>query len=234
MEIAKLVLEYVKALVWPLVTITLVWGLRSHIHEAMRRMIRLDTVAGAIEFAEDARTVREQVEELADTRPALPPDSSTEPEQTHEVDPDQGPDSRQRHELTEPLSATAIRDTRADFGPFTSAMTLAGRSPASAVTEAWLFLRSAIIQAGASRAVASFDVYVRDKEARALRDVLQRLRPFGLSGPALMYFEQLDDLQRQAAMGTQVSPRAAEDFIMSCYYFYNDLMELAPDPEQPT
>ncbi|MEU1806320.1 hypothetical protein [Streptomyces sp. NPDC019937] len=65
MEIAELVLKYIEALVWPLVTVGLVWGLRSHIREAFSRMIRLETPAGAIEFEAQVRDVLTRAEEAA-------------------------------------------------------------------------------------------------------------------------------------------------------------------------
>lgn len=65
MEIAELVLKYIEALVWPAVTVGLVWGLRSHIREAFTRMTRLETPAGAIEFETQARDVLTQAEEAA-------------------------------------------------------------------------------------------------------------------------------------------------------------------------
>ena len=68
-EIAELVLKYVEALVWPAVTVGLVWGLRSHIREAFARMTRLETPAGAIEFETQAREVLSQAEEAAIATP---------------------------------------------------------------------------------------------------------------------------------------------------------------------
>ncbi|MFI0821551.1 hypothetical protein ACH4TX_39185 [Streptomyces sp. NPDC021098] len=65
MDIAELVLKYIEALVWPAVTVGLVWGLRSHIREAFTRMTRLETPAGAIEFETQARDVLTQAEEAA-------------------------------------------------------------------------------------------------------------------------------------------------------------------------
>ncbi|WP_063735237.1 hypothetical protein [Streptomyces sp. RTd22] len=65
MEIAELVLKYIEALVWPAVTVGLVWGLRNHIRDAFGRMTRLETPAGAIEFETQARQVLSQAEEVA-------------------------------------------------------------------------------------------------------------------------------------------------------------------------
>ncbi|MGW5849212.1 hypothetical protein ACWFQ8_14885 [Streptomyces sp. NPDC055254] len=59
MDIAELVLKYVEALVWPAVTLLLVWGLRSHIREAMGRMTRVETPVGSLEFEAEAAAVRD-------------------------------------------------------------------------------------------------------------------------------------------------------------------------------
>lgn len=69
-EVAELVLKYVQALVWPVVTLGLVWGLRSQLRAALTRMTRVETPAGAIEFAAEAREVLDQAQEAAD---AVPP-----------------------------------------------------------------------------------------------------------------------------------------------------------------
>ncbi|MGR3937860.1 hypothetical protein [Streptomyces sp. BRA346] len=72
MEIAELVLKYIEALVWPAVTVGLVWGLRNHIRDAFGRMTRLETPAGAIEFETQARHVLSQAEEVAMADPPGP------------------------------------------------------------------------------------------------------------------------------------------------------------------
>ncbi|MFD7500645.1 hypothetical protein [Streptomyces sp. NPDC059850] len=77
MEIAELVLKYIEALVWPAVTVGLVWGLRSHLREAFARMSRLETPAGAIEFETQARDVLNQAEAATIAPP--PPVTPTPP-----------------------------------------------------------------------------------------------------------------------------------------------------------
>lgn len=73
MKIAELVLKYIEALIWPFVTLILVWGLRAHIRAAFARMSRLETPAGAIEFAVEARDVLMQAEGIPRAgRPAWP------------------------------------------------------------------------------------------------------------------------------------------------------------------
>jgi len=71
-EIAELVLKYIEALVWPAVTVGLVWGLRNQIRDAFTRMTRLETPAGAIEFETQARDVLNQAEAATIATPPGP------------------------------------------------------------------------------------------------------------------------------------------------------------------
>ncbi|MER0481598.1 hypothetical protein ABR737_25225 [Streptomyces sp. Edi2] len=110
MEVAKLVLKYIEALVWPLVTVVLVWALRGHIQGALARMTRLETPAGAVEFATNAREMRQEAEGLAQGEAT----SRQEPRPTE----DDGP----------------------RFGAFQEAWDVATASPIGAVISAWLVL----------------------------------------------------------------------------------------------
>lgn len=109
-EIAELVLKYVEALTWPLVTVGLVWGLRRHVQAAFTRMTRLETPAGAIEFTSDARDVRFEAEELATT-----PGEADEP-------------------------STSAEEQESRFGVFQEAWDTAETSPIGALITAWLTL----------------------------------------------------------------------------------------------
>ncbi|QUW78591.1 hypothetical protein SMIR_05195 [Streptomyces mirabilis] len=110
MEVAELVLKYIEALAWPLVTVTVVWGLRGHIQGALTRMTRLETPAGAIEFATDAREMRREAEGLAQAQAT----SGQEPRPTQ----DEGP----------------------RLGVFQEAWDVATASPIGALISAWLVL----------------------------------------------------------------------------------------------
>ncbi|UNZ19944.1 hypothetical protein [Streptomyces sp. 891-h] len=66
MDVAELVLRYVEAVIWPLVTLTVAWYLRSYLREAFARMTRIETPAGAIEFEAEARVLRERAEEVGE------------------------------------------------------------------------------------------------------------------------------------------------------------------------
>ena len=61
-DVAELVLKYVEALVWASVVLALAWSFRRHLKRAFDRMTRLETPAGAIEFAEEAARTYEEVE----------------------------------------------------------------------------------------------------------------------------------------------------------------------------
>ncbi|MET9914278.1 hypothetical protein ABZZ74_47560 [Streptomyces sp. NPDC006476] len=111
MEVAELVLKYVQAVVWPLVTVVLAWTLRNHI--PLRRMTRLETPAGSIEFATDAREIRSEAEELA---------ADTEPES--------------------PTGGGTAEDQTSQFGVFQEAWNMADVSPIGALVTAWLLLES--------------------------------------------------------------------------------------------
>ncbi|MBQ0864903.1 hypothetical protein [Streptomyces sp. RK75] len=71
MDVAELVLRYVEAVIWPLVTLTVAWCLRAYLREAFARMTRIETPAGAIEFETEARQLRQRAEELRQ-QPAAP------------------------------------------------------------------------------------------------------------------------------------------------------------------
>ncbi|MEU1122176.1 hypothetical protein ABZ371_00950 [Streptomyces sp. NPDC005899] len=65
MEIAKLVLEYVKALAWPVFAAVLLWTVRVQLKGAVSRLTRVETPAGSAEFAAAAADVLDDAEELA-------------------------------------------------------------------------------------------------------------------------------------------------------------------------
>lgn len=70
MEIAELVLKYLQALAWPGVVLTLAVIFRHQLADVFKRVTRLETVAGSLEFAEQAMEAREDAQSLADGEPA--------------------------------------------------------------------------------------------------------------------------------------------------------------------
>ncbi|MGW9583527.1 hypothetical protein ACWIGB_27970 [Streptomyces albidoflavus] len=64
MQIAELALKFVQALVWPLVTVFLAWLFKNQLRQMFSRVTRLETPAGAMDFAAEARAVHEQASEI--------------------------------------------------------------------------------------------------------------------------------------------------------------------------
>ncbi|MGW1108993.1 hypothetical protein [Streptomyces sp. NPDC002540] len=199
METAELVLEYVKTLVWPVVTVTLVWGLRAHIQYAFTRMTRLETPAGAIEFEADAREVRQNAEGLstnsASDSPAAQGSGESNPEQRiPQVPPP--------------------RDGNQGFDIYESARLTAHRSPALAVIRSWDFLQEDLTHALNQRRIPD----PPDGARWDPRDISwEHLHRLGLGSEAVAVYMSLKGLWDRAAHTlTLVTPEAAIDFIASC------------------
>lgn len=73
-EVAKLVLEYLKVVIWPVTVIGLMWFLRAHLREAFGRLTRVETPLGAADFEADARHLRERADELVLPGPGAVPE----------------------------------------------------------------------------------------------------------------------------------------------------------------
>ncbi|MFD8549413.1 hypothetical protein [Streptomyces sp. NPDC059649] len=81
MEIAKLVLEFLKVLTWPLIFVALVLAFREEFRGLLQRMTTVRTPGGAeLEFAERAHEVRSEAENLlpAELEAASAPDMTGE------------------------------------------------------------------------------------------------------------------------------------------------------------
>lgn len=78
-KVAELVLEYLKAVAWPVTTIGLVWFLRAHLREAFGRLTRLETPLGAVDFEVEARHLRERADELVSSEPGPEPGPEPDP-----------------------------------------------------------------------------------------------------------------------------------------------------------
>ncbi|MFI0724342.1 hypothetical protein [Streptomyces sp. NPDC021224] len=66
MEIAEIVLAYIRTLTWPAVTVTLIYLLRDHLTGLVDRIRVISTPAGELEFAADVNQLHEAVVEAAD------------------------------------------------------------------------------------------------------------------------------------------------------------------------
>ncbi|GAA3638426.1 hypothetical protein ACG5V6_12375 [Streptomyces chitinivorans] len=62
MEIAKLILDYIKVLIWPGVAMFVLLRFRANISDLISRTRTLSTPAGSLEFAEEVRALRDAVE----------------------------------------------------------------------------------------------------------------------------------------------------------------------------
>ncbi|MCX5406207.1 hypothetical protein OHA37_20310 [Streptomyces sp. NBC_00335] len=80
MEIAELVLKFVDTLAWPLVALGLAWAWRTNIGRAIGRMTRVETPAGALEFAAEVADIRREAQYVI-------PAAATLPEQAAEAEP---------------------------------------------------------------------------------------------------------------------------------------------------
>ncbi|MFE7397601.1 hypothetical protein [Streptomyces sp. NPDC057557] len=199
MEIAELVLEYVKTLVWPVVTVALVWGLRTHIQYAFTRMTRLETPAGAIEFEADAREVRQNAEELSTTPASDDPASQGSDEPNPRQESPQVPNPRNDNQ---------------GFGIYESARLTAIRSPALAVIRSWDFLQEDLTHALNQRRIPAPPDGARWHPWDISWEHLHRL---GLEPGAVAVYMSLKDLWDRAAHTlTLVTSEAANNFIASC------------------
>lgn len=241
-DVAKLVLEYVKVLAWPVFAASLLWILRGKIKEIADRLTRVETPAGSAEFAAAAAHVLDEVEEAAlssgtpnvvaasveisaDTRlPAVDSETSEEPS-TNPTTPDERPTPARRgaalfYEFDHPSDAdylTADAAARLIGGsPFDAAMQTVSVSPRGAVLEAWWRLDFLCRE-------ALSDHFRRETLPSNPRAVLPRnptyrqLERLGLSESTLDTFTQLRELRNRAVHSGEVITRsAAEDFVRSC------------------
>ncbi|WP_208884958.1 MULTISPECIES: hypothetical protein [unclassified Streptomyces] len=207
-EIAELVLKYVQALVWPGVTVGCVWVLRHQLTEALKRMSRVETPAGSIEFAAAARDVLDEAEELTGV-----PSESAEPASG---------DARHGHEGE---SASIVNPRR-----FREARHMADASPIGAIVSAWNELeRVSWALIGRHPELMPEPVH-RGMTPRWLdwRNMFQAL---GVSPDGLSLYGRLRDLRNRAVHGRlsdDVGPAAARDFVESCLLLARELEQLAP------
>ncbi|MGW0465432.1 hypothetical protein ACWDX6_09200 [Streptomyces sp. NPDC003027] len=190
MEIAELVLKYVEALVWPLVVVVLAWSFRRHQKRAFDRMTRLETPAGAIEFAEEAARTYEEVE---------------------------GSSSVQASEDATVYGGTLMHSagghTRERDEAINQALELIATSPDSAVMIAWRAVETALRKAALQlpQEPESQRFFVATK---AIRELTQRGL---LSSHMANTMMNLSRLRARVSHGQHtVLPDAAFDYVASC------------------
>lgn len=229
-KIAELVLQYVQALVWPVVTLALVWFLRAQLRAAFARMTRVETPAGAIEFAVEARDVLNQAARAAEAGQLSGEDV---PVQEPVTVP--GQDHRRRRGGTNnpwsppPPPSTPPADlyggAAAPRGPgngagrspswrqeLRNAGDMAEASPVGAVVTAWNALYALCAE------VLTTPDHPDHLSGRPRPvDVESALASAGLSSSAVTVFARLRQLRDRAVHGAgDVTSSAARDFVASC------------------
>ncbi|MFD8257720.1 hypothetical protein ACFV19_01980 [Streptomyces griseoluteus] len=187
MAVAELVLKYVEALVWPMVTLVLAWACRHHLKRAFARMTRLETPAGAIDFAEEARRTYDDTREQASS--SLP----REPGQLSRPLPSQAANGARPH----------LRARSTQYEALDQALDLVGSSPDSAVMLAWRAVE-----------VAYRDVL---GGTRSVQEAARQLEGRGLPRSVAETMVRLARLRARVSHGDHtVFPDAAFDFVASC------------------
>lgn len=113
MEWAELALQYVEALVWPIVVAVVVYAFREPIAAKIESLTGVRTVIGDAEFERDAKQVEEKVDRAAarEDAKAAPPPADTTSDASHEaslsVDSDGRLTEQQEAEIRESSEAQA-------------------------------------------------------------------------------------------------------------------------------
>lgn len=191
-DVAELVLKYVEALVWPSVVLVLAWSFRRHLKRAFGRMTRLETPAGAIEFAEEAARMYEEVGGADVVRVAgdVPVGG-----------------------YGQPVTLPAGGHTREREEAINQALELVATSPDSAVMIAWRAVETALRKATARLPEGPEYPRVYNSDS-----AIQALRRAGWLPPHIA--ETMQRMSRLRARVTHadhtVLPDAAFDFVASC------------------
>ncbi|MFI2782591.1 hypothetical protein [Streptomyces sp. ALB3] len=242
MEIAKLVLEFVKALAWPVFAAALLWVVRAQLRDVVGRLTRVETPAGSAEFAAAAADVLDDAEELALStaggpdpvavvpRPALPteaegsrvePEADAEAEQEPSTDDQVWEEQRLRQRVWEVLESMPYLLDPPDFESsvsgkrFRKAMHTAAVAPRAAVIRAWEALETSFQEVMWARGIET-----EGQDAPFVGPTRRRLlaiEALGLSRDALDVYARLRKLRNRAVhTGEEVTVAAAEDFVRSC------------------
>lgn len=247
MAIAELVLEYLDALVWPVVTVVLVWMVRAQIQQAFGRLTRLETPAGTLEFAAESRAVRDQADDLrvpgvelgrtlpvparADAVDGRFPVGEEPPPEEDEVPPD--PEERPYEwprggrwggapgGVDNPARSGPLPPRGRD--PFQDALELAADSPVRAVAAAWERLVECAVEVLATRG----HPLGPQPYAHSSEQIRGWLAGLGLPVEAQGVHRRLQALWNQAFQHPEaVTPAAAGDYVRSCRSLAAELREL--------
>ncbi|WP_071339471.1 hypothetical protein [Streptomyces albidoflavus] len=233
MAIAELVLKYLDTLVWPVVTVVLVWMLRAQIRQAFGRLTRLETPAGTLEFEAGARAVRDEADALrtlaGDPAPVgawywggedePPPDEEEGP-------PEPGERSRAGAWGPQPGRGNVATPPVVPVRPwldFRDAMEMAEHAPASAISLAWFRLLDCGLEI---RRVHGHEPVSHTPSSQLVETWLWLVEA-GLSAEAHRLYVRLQDLWRESIRDPhRVTPSAARDYVRSCHTLAAELREL--------
>jgi hypothetical protein len=223
MEIAELVLDYVRALAWPLIVLLLVYLFRSEIADKIKHLSKASTPVGTAEFDSKAAQVEQDAERAAEK--VVEKDSELPKESTPKPRPTRPPDTTTREELADegpaevsPRSRMALRSAlRAliDAPDFGAAEEVVVSAPDAAVILAYRELE-AIAQAGWT--IEHLDDPRPRPGSMVLRD-LARTDAFSEFAPVVAELSQLRNATAHSRTGAGVSPVGAKDYIDACRQF---------------
>ncbi|WP_158720969.1 hypothetical protein [Streptomyces sp. NRRL S-241] len=204
MDVAELVLKYIEALVWPAVVLVLAWSFRRHLKRAFGRMTRLETPAGAIEFAEDAARTYEEVEVSGTIQASV-----------------------EGAVYGGTLMHSAVGHTRERDAAINQALELIATSPDSAVMIAWRAVEMAL-----RKATPQLPRDVQSPRVYNTSTTIMALRQHGLLAPHIADTAMnLSRLRARVSHGQHtVLPEAAFDFVASCELVLERLEAIANLP----
>lgn len=201
MEYLKLGAEYLKIVMWPLLTLVLSCMFRQPISEALGRLNSLELLGLQAGFTERSQAVREETELLA----ASPPreqgtDDSTGSSSGCVLPPDLG-----------------VAPVPVPTGDFARAERMARSAPAQAVEFAWDSMNGTLQEASRANGV-SYDPRQHGPSLWAYNS--NRLRDAGIDSEAWSVFSDLRSLYRAATTTpSAVTADAAADFVNACLNF---------------
>lgn len=209
MEIAKLVLEYIKALLWPVVTVTLFIIFRGQISEILKRMTSLDVAGFAAAF--EAQTKETLEESRASVPPEQPEEQADEEAAAEEpADADSNPPEPAHDEPTGPRRLVFV-----PTGAFARIKREAETRPALAITSSWETMEQTLLSAIAQCGV-TYDVR---QHGLPWMFIYKQLLAVQMDRSGLDTLRDLRDLRNAAQHYGPVTSSAAVNFVESCLNF---------------
>ncbi|MDT0413712.1 MULTISPECIES: hypothetical protein [Streptomyces] len=224
MKVAELVLQYVRTLVWPVVTVAVIWVWRERVGDAIGRLSRIETPAGSVEFQNEAERLRLRAEGAAEEvlqpsgaapspeqRPKPEPRPEPRPEPSTEPHPKPEPESQAQ----EPPGEAVRRRLSLLWDGIDQPDEVIYRSPTGAILSAWNALQTM------AEDVLTLYPSVQPRRLGARRvspvELVHMLAAAGLDREWLDVMQELRRLRNSTVHGAVVvTPRAARDFVKSC------------------